>query len=153
MKTRANDNEVNLKFSDIAIAKDERNTKYGYFSNLNQLSTPYVKDFDDPSINAANYKIGTYPETGWTQDYARKAVRFERMLELGMEGHRFFDLVRWGVADQVLNAYLLKEKERRSYKKSSGGFTKGKNEYYPIPNRVIEIAKVAGNTLAQNPQY
>jgi hypothetical protein len=53
----------------------------------------------------------------------------------------------------VLNAYLAKEKDRRSYKKSSGGFTKGKNEYYPIPNRVLEIAKKDGNILEQNPGY
>ncbi len=70
-----------------------------------------------------------------------------------MEGHRFFDLVRWGIADQVLNAYLAIEKTRRTYKKASGGFIKNKNEYYPIPNREIEVARVAGNTLVQNPGY
>ncbi len=84
---------------------------------------------------------------------ARKAVRFERRLELAMEGHRFFDLVRWGIADQVLNAYLAVEKTRRTYKSGSGGFIKGKNEYYPIPNRIIEIAAKGGNTLVQNPNY
>ncbi len=70
-----------------------------------------------------------------------------------MEGHRFFDLVRWGIADVVLNGYLLKEKDRRTYKRNSPGFIKGKNEYYPIPNRVIEISKKSGNTLDQNPGY
>jgi hypothetical protein len=100
-----------------------------------------------------NYQIKTYAAPFADQETARKAVRFERRLELAMEGHRFFDLVRWGIADQVLNAYVNVEKNRRSYQKSSGGFTKGKNEYYPIPNRVIEIAQKAGNVLEQNPGY
>ena len=48
------------------------------------------------------------------KDAARKTVRFERKLELGMEGHRFFDLVRWGIADVVLNTeYFPKEGARR----------------------------------------
>lgn len=101
----------------------------------------------------ANYKIEQYTVPFASQDVARNAVRFERRLELAMEGHRFFDLVRWGIADQVLNTYLAKEKDRRTYKRNSAGFTKGKNEYYPIPNRVIEVARVNGNTLEQNPGY
>ncbi len=100
----------------------------------------------------ANYQIKQYVAFA-DQATARRAVRFERRLELAMEGHRFFDLVRWGIAAEVLNAYNAVEKDRRSYKKSSAGFIKGKNEYYPIANRVIEIARIAGNTIDQNPGY
>ncbi len=44
------ENQVNFKFSEISIVKDERNSKYGYYSNLNQLSTPYSKNFDTHTI-------------------------------------------------------------------------------------------------------
>ena len=101
----------------------------------------------------ANYQVKPYGSPFPDQNIARKAVRFERRLELAMEGHRFFDLVRWGIAAEVLNPYLATETVRRSYKNGSGGFTKGKNEYYPIPNRVIQIAKIDGNILDQNPGY
>ncbi len=70
-----------------------------------------------------------------------------------MEGHRFFDLVRWGIADQVLNLYVSKEKDRRSYLKSSGGFVKGKMNITQSPTELLRWARVAGNTLVQNPGY
>jgi hypothetical protein len=100
-----------------------------------------------------NYKIEVYTVPFADQATARKAVRFEKRLELAMEGHRLFDLVRWGIAAEVLNAYHAIEKDRRIYKRGSAGFTKGKNEYYPIPDRVIQIAKAGGNSLEQNPGY
>ena len=53
---------------------------------------------------ATNLDISTYEDgvnCTWTQDYARKALRWERRLEFAMEGSRFFDLVRWGIADSV----------------------------------------------------
>lgn len=113
-------------------------------------NAPYTGTATTP----ANYKMGQYTTPFANQAAARQAVRFERRLELAMEGHRFFDLVRWGIADQVLNAYIAVEKTRRSFfNGSSKGFTPGKNEYYPIPNRIIEVAKLAGNTLEQNPGY
>ncbi|SDC84837.1 RagB/SusD family nutrient uptake outer membrane protein [Niabella drilacis] len=59
---------------------------------------------------AAVYKIGTYPSFG-SQDYARKAVRFERRLELALEGHRYYDLVRWGTAKDVLESYRTFERQ------------------------------------------
>ena len=103
---------------------------------------------------AANYVIKEYPASTFaTKEAARKAVRFETRLEFAMEGHRFFDLVRWGVAADVLNAYIAKEGEKRTYKKGSR-FVKGKNEYFPVPQEAIDNAfKGGAPTLIQNPAY
>ena len=90
--------------------------------------------FDYP----AKYKIGTY-NTAWNVDEARRAVRTERRLELAMECGRFFDLVRWGVADEVMNAYYGSEKNRRSYL-NDAYFTKNKNEYCPVPQKQINYS-------------
>lgn len=67
----------------------------------------------DPSV--AHYSVGEYPATGWNQDYARKAVRTERRIELAMEGLRWFDLVRWGNVVETMNAYYQSEGKLRSY--------------------------------------
>jgi GH15 family glucan-1,4-alpha-glucosidase len=55
---------------------------------------------------AANYEIALYNTPFPDAETARKAVRFESRLEFAMEGHRFFDLQRWGISAEVLNAYL-----------------------------------------------
>ncbi|WP_276165468.1 RagB/SusD family nutrient uptake outer membrane protein [Zobellia alginiliquefaciens] len=83
------------------------------------------------------------------KDYAWKALKFERRLEFGMEGPRFFDLVRWGEAADVLNAYLSEEKTKRDFL-SSAEFTAGRDEYYPIPQREIDFT---GGLYEQNPGY
>ncbi len=102
---------------------------------------------------AANYVISTYASPFASQAIARKAVQFETRLEFGMEGHRFFDLVRWGIADQVLNTYVATEKTKRTYL-NGASFKKGVNEYYPIPQAEIINSTVGGaNTLTQNPGY
>lgn len=96
-------------------------------------STTMIFDYD------AKMKIGTY-NTAWDVDQARTAVRWERRLELAMECGRFFDLVRWGVAADVMNKYYGSEKNRRSYL-SDAYFTKNKNEYCPIPQKQINYSK------------
>ncbi|MEB8347017.1 RagB/SusD family nutrient uptake outer membrane protein [Flavobacteriaceae bacterium KMM 6898] len=94
------------------------------------------------------YNIGQYlafPD----KDFAWKALKFERRLEFGMEGARWFDLVRWGEAGQVLNAYLAEEKTKRDFL-SNAVFTPGRDEYYPIPQREIDFT---GGLYMQNPGY
>lgn len=113
------------------------------------------------NTNAANYKINLYSGQFQAQgkEYARKAVRFERKLELAMEGHRFFDLQRWdngtGYMADVLNAYITHENNSFDYLILKGArFTKNKNEIYPIPQAQIDISmKDGAPTLTQNPNY
>jgi starch-binding outer membrane protein, SusD/RagB family len=103
---------------------------------------------------AANYNIKVYPASQFaTKEAARTAVRFERRLELGDEGHRFFDLVRWGTAATVINAYLTYEGAASRLPTTLGGarFTAGQDEYLPIPQPQIDIQ--GQDILKQNPGY
>lgn len=112
---------------------------------------------------AANYKIGLYTGQFMAQgkNFAREAVRFERKLELAMEGHRFFDLQRYdngtGYMADVINNYLKHEANVPNFNLvylKDARFTKGKNELYPIPQAQIDLSVKEGNsTLKQNPGY
>jgi hypothetical protein len=113
----------------------------------------------DSRITWANYQIGLYPSFP-DATYARNAVRYERRLELAMEGQRLFDLRRWGIADVTLNSYINgvgggaeKSAARRLYKAGAEAFA-AKHAWYPIPGIQIELSKVAGaTTLKQNPGW
>lgn len=112
------------------------------------MNSDYVKDFDDPSKDAANYKIGLYPSAGWTQDYARQALRTEMRLEKAMEGERFFDLVRWGIAKETMNRFFAAEKDNRVYYQNAT-FETGE-EYFPVP---VAQYNFSGGIYVQNPGY
>ncbi|HMQ46571.1 MAG TPA: RagB/SusD family nutrient uptake outer membrane protein [Saprospiraceae bacterium] len=109
---------------------------------------------DDAGITWATYRVGTYTATWTDQNAARTAVRFERKLELALEGHRLFDLRRWGVAQQVINdEYLPIEKTKRTYLNDSNGL-EDRHALYPLPSVQIELSKVDGvPQLKQNTGY
>lgn len=89
----------------------------------------------------SNYRISTYQpgvNCTWDQAYALSALQFERRMEFGMEGTRFFDLVRWGIAADVLNSYIAVEKTRYNFL-ANAQFTKGRDEYLPIPQTEINL--------------
>ncbi|GGG99166.1 glycan metabolism protein RagB [Parapedobacter pyrenivorans] len=90
-----------------------------------------------------NFRVVTYQNgvnCNWTQAFARQALRWERRLELAMEGSRFFDLVRWGIADSYVNEYLSAEKAKRTYLAAST-FEKNRDEFFPIPLAQINFSK------------
>ena len=119
----------------------------------------------------ATYRIGLYP-TFTSQAQAMAAIQAERRLELAMEGQRFFDLRRWGIADSVINGYITgigggAENNRVqqvpipgdtiAYVQQYQGadrYVSPKYDEYPIPDQQIQLSKVAGKSnLQQNPGW
>ncbi|TRO67143.1 RagB/SusD family nutrient uptake outer membrane protein [Christiangramia sabulilitoris] len=100
---------------------------------------------------AANYNIDLYTSFP-DQDFAIKAVRFERRLELAMEGHRYFDLARWGAGymKNVIDEYIANE---TSTIPNFGPKTSPFQQHMvimPIPTTAIDLS---GGILEQNPGY
>jgi len=98
-------------------------------------------------VPVAAYKIGLYPGFSGS-NYARTAVRFERRLELAMEGHRFYDLVRWGTTKQTLESYFNFEGNYFSYLK--GIVIEARDDYFPLPQDQIDRSQ---GVLKQSPGY
>lgn len=127
--------DVKLMYAEALIEQGkELDTARGHINDIRRRAARSV----DPAYTpvdcdpmTANYLIGEYPAAGWNQDLARKAVRMERRLELAMEGHRWFDLVRWGEAVNVVNKYYAFERQFQPYYE---GASLSENDIYcPIP--------------------
>lgn len=148
-----------IRFADVLLMAAEAEIEAGSLDKalgyINQVraraanSAHWVKNPD--GSNAANYDIALYSSFP-SKDFATKALRMERKLELSGEGHRFFDLARWGTAADELNKYLPYEAAQGLVTKFGGArFTAGKNEYYPIPQTQIDIQ--GSDVLSQNSGY
>jgi hypothetical protein len=123
-------------------------------SDYNAASAQYATQ----TTPADSYKIGLYTSFA-DKATAVKAIQLETRLELGMEGHRFFDLVRWGIAATTINAYIARETvivngSARRPLKQGAVFSAGKHEYMPIPQNEIDNMNADGTIrLTQNPGY
>ena len=84
------------------------------------------------------YAVGLYKGT-YTKEEAMKMLKMERRLELAMESERFFDLVRWGDAESVINHFYIQEGKTMSFL-AGAHFTADKNEYVPIPYEQISAS-------------
>ncbi|NLU93157.1 RagB/SusD family nutrient uptake outer membrane protein [Chitinophaga sp. Ak27] len=140
-----------IRFADVLLFKAEALIELGRPAEalplINRIreragnSTTLLKQANGSFTS--NYKIGVYQpgvNCTWTQDFARKALRWERRLEFAMEGSRFFDLVRWGIAADYLNAYFAVEKTRSAHL-NDAAFKKGRDEYLPVPLNQINYSK------------
>lgn len=107
---------------------------------------------------AANYQVGLYPASYFdTKENALRAIRFENKLEFGMEGHRFFDLQRWGfnITKSEIDFYVNNEKKYINKFGTASTFSEYMM-YYPIPQIQIQTlgnAEDGQPVLTQNPGY
>lgn len=133
-------NRIVLRYADILLLRAEALVQLNQgipeaIEIVNSLrsrarqSTGMIADYEQlygVRLNIRNY-VGNY-----SQADALKIVKHERRVELAMESDRFFDLVRWGEADQVLNKYYADEADNCAIY-ATANFTPNKNEYLPIP--------------------
>lgn len=137
-------NRIIIRYADAILMRAEALIELGRHNEalplINQIRERAQRSTDmidyAPKLSVSLYQPGV--NCTWSNDFARQALRWERRLEFAMEGSRFFDLVRWGIADQVINSYFKTESSRRPFLKS-GNFTKSKNEYIPIPQQQINF--------------
>jgi hypothetical protein len=113
-------NERIIRFSDALLM---------YAEALNRKGSP-----DDAlaltQVNRVRARVGLPALSGLSGNALFEAIKLERRLELAMEGHRFYDLVRWGDAPAVLG---------------SRGFVEGIHEVYPIPEAEIGVTSLVQN--------
>ncbi len=145
-----------IRFADVLLMAAEAEIEVGTLDKaqeyVNRVRTRAMNSMlmrEDGSM-AANYTIGTY-DTPWTDpNAARTAVRMERLLELGMEGFRFYDLVRWNTVQEELDFYFALDGQILSSALGGAGYT-DKYKYVPIPQDQIDL--VGSDILIQNPGF
>lgn len=131
---RAAINKIEIRLADVYLMYAEACIEQGDLAT----AASYIDRVRD--------RVGLGTVDGSSKESLIAALRHERRCELAMEGHRWFDICRWGIADQVMNAYKASENEE--VRAEMGDFVKGKHELMPIPYEEVRMGK-----LEQNPGY
>jgi starch-binding outer membrane protein, SusD/RagB family len=147
-----------IRFADVLLMAAEAEIEVGSlakaleYTNMVRGRAANAADFvQSGGAPAANYKISTYTAFP-DKAYATKAVRFERRMELGMEGYRFYDLVRWGEDVDAINKYLKYDQVLLPGAFGGASYL-AKHAILPIPQAQIDLANKTEVILAQNPGY
>ena len=141
--TRGPINTKVIRFADVLLMYAEACCENGHLTEAKDaLEKVRARARGNAAILPA-FPYGSYTDT---KDDLRAAIRHERRVELAMEGHRWFDLCRWGVAKQVMDAY--KAGETAEAQSHMATFILGKHELFPIPSKEIDL-----NPMDQNPLY
>jgi len=124
-----------IRYADVLLMSAEAKNEQGKTGEAETL------------LNQVRERAMVDKKEGLSQDQMRQAIIDERVLELSGESHRFFDLVRWGLADDYMGTTSLHGDHPKSL--SGGVFQTDKHEYVWIP-----VSETSANpNLKQNPGY
>lgn len=137
--------DVLLMAAEASVELGSLETARGYVNQVRSRAKNSPRADESP-----NYVIDTYNSTWTNTNTARSAVRHERRVELGMEGHRLFDLRRWGAMVQVLNQYIEHEGRTIPTFKQRVFTVQYKHQAFPIP---LDIILSSEGVITQNPGY
>jgi hypothetical protein len=120
-----------LRYADVLLMAAEAANELGQTED----ALTYLEMIRERARNGA----AVLPEiTETNQDLLRALIQQERRIELAMEHERFFDIVRWGIAEDVL------------HDAGKTNFVTGKHELLPVPQDEIDRSD---GVLTQNPGY
>lgn len=149
--SRSPRNYILLRAADVLLLYAEAALESGKDLNAAKWALEEVRSRARAMSSDADV-LPQFPGYGYadTTDGLRAAIRHERRVELAMEGHRWFDLVRWGIAYDVLDKDngSYGSKETPEARAEMANFIKGKNELFPIPSEELNL-----NPMTQNPGY
>ncbi len=142
-----------IRYADLLLLKAECEAMTGSddlgFGEVNRIraraanTAGFVYE-DDGTTPAANYVIAEYPTPWGSQDEAMTAIKFERKLELGQEGHRYYDLQRWGDVVTELQRIMDYESTMEWGPNLYSNTTIGPEDVnFPVPQRQIDITQGA----------
>ncbi len=132
-------NRIVFRYAEVLLNRAEAYAQLGNTEQaialVNQIRTRAAQSTQMIGNYTNTYGVKMYVTNykgSYNKDQAVKIVKMERRLEMGMECERFFDLVRWGEAADVLNKYYAEEIPHCAIY-SEAHFTANKDEYLPIP--------------------
>ena len=141
--TRSPKNNIQIRYADVLLMYAEACCESG---DLPSAKTALKEVRDRAGLSPFPYTAVIQGQTvtfNDNQEDLRKAIRHERRVELAMEGHRWFDLTRWGIAKETMDTYMAGETEEA--KELYGTFQKGKHELFPIPSKEIDLSGIEQN--------